>query len=390
MKKASTFLVLSFAMGVACAQSADPVTLAYERNFIRASLSSKLELLSDASRITSVNMVQLYIDALSFVLQSYPYLGNDAQLMEIAVSAASKASIYQDPAVIPVLRDILNEIPDPKVRIACVGTFSGLAKGRKDDIAFLNDWFAANFLAKNDDEKAFVACVEAIGRIGDPRSFPVLFAAATGNYDTAIAEAASKALNAISEGYTDQILAILGQKDVKKMYAAFSIAMLNDSLPVSDRGRIAETAFAGAVGLIASGTAGNPETLKSLLRDSMDTLTKLTWAQSSPTVVRYFYLVQGDYKNDASGIELMIPVVRCMGAMGTTEAAQALSIFLGLLNSDTEQKKGYNEELMLTVIQALGDLGDKSAFDYLLYVGYLDYTETVKKASRDALARLAW
>jgi hypothetical protein len=38
----------------------------------------------------------------------------------------------------------------------------------------------------------------------------------------------------------------------------------------------------------------------------------------------------------------------------------------------------------------LGDLGDKTAFDYLLYVGYLSYPETVKKASRDALARLAW
>jgi len=86
----------------------------------------------------------------------------------------------------------------------------------------------------------------------------------------------------------------------------------------------------------------------------------------------------------------MIPVVRCMGAMGSSDSAQALSIFLGLLNSETEQKKTYNEQLMLAVIQSLGDLGDKTAFDYLLYVGYLDYPETVKKASRDALARLQW
>ena len=45
---------------------------------------------------------------------------------------------------------------------------------------------------------------------------------------------------------------------------------------------------------------------------------------------------------------------------------------------------------MLALIQALGDLGDKTAFDYLLYVGYLEYPESVKKASRDALARLQW
>ena len=87
---------------------------------------------------------------------------------------------------------------------------------------------------------------------------------------------------------------------------------------------------------------------------------------------------------------MLTSVITCMGGMGTTEAAQALSIFLGLLNSETEQKKTYNEQVLLSVIQSLGALGDKSAFDYLLYVGYLDYPETVKQAARDALARLEW
>ena len=127
-----------------------------------------------------------------------------------------------------------------------------------------------------------------------------------------------------------------------------------------------------------------------MIHDTLEKLTALSWSQAAPSVIKYFYQIQGDYKNDKSGVDAMLPVIRCMGAMGTTDSAQALSIFLGLLNSETEQKKIYNEQLMLTLIQALGDLGDKTAFDYLLYVGYLSYPETVKKASRDALARLAW
>ena len=87
---------------------------------------------------------------------------------------------------------------------------------------------------------------------------------------------------------------------------------------------------------------------------------------------------------------MILPVIACMGSMQANEAAQALSIFLGLLNSETEQKKTYNEQLLLAVIKSLGELGDKTAFDYLLYVGYLEYPETVKQASRDALARLNW
>ena len=131
-------------------------------------------------------------------------------------------------------------------------------------------------------------------------------------------------------------------------------------------------------------------THSALMAETMKSLAALKWSQASPVVVKYFYRAQGEYKDADKGVEVLIPVVNCMGAMATTEAAQALSIFLGLLNSETEQKKTYNEQVLLAVIKALGELGDKTAFDYLLYVGYLDYPESVKQASRDALARLQW
>jgi hypothetical protein len=38
----------------------------------------------------------------------------------------------------------------------------------------------------------------------------------------------------------------------------------------------------------------------------------------------------------------------------------------------------------------LGELGDKAAFDYLLQIGYLQYTEPVKRAAKEALLKLRW
>jgi len=174
------------------------------------------------------------------------------------------------------------------------------------------------------------------------------------------------------------------------MYAAFSLAMKKESLSQADRARIAAAAFETGTAITLASGDSQGSTLSTLILESMGQLTALKWSEASPAVVRYFYRIQGDYKNDRGIVDLLIPVAQCMGAMKTQEAAQALSIFLGLLNSETEQKKTYNEQLLLAVIQALGDLGDKTAFDYLLYVGYLDYPESVKKASRDALARLQW
>lgn len=376
------------------AQSTDPVVLSYQRNFVRASMSTKIELLNDASRISSINMAQLYVDALGFAVDSLPVLGSDAQLMELASVAASRASSYQDSAILPAIRSAFKSIPDARVRVSCLNTWSALAKGQKDEIAFLNAWYAESLdLAQKGtqpDAKVMSSCASALGKIGDASSFEVLFRGSVSNLDSSVVQASATALNAINEGYTDGILAIIAKKGIKDMYAAVSLAMKKESLSQTDRARIAAAAFETGTAITLASGDSQGSTLSALILESMGQLTALKWSEASPAVVRYFYRIQGDYKNDRGIVDLLIPVAKCMGAMQTQEAAQALSIFLGLLNSETEQKKTYNEQLLLAVIQALGDLGDKTAFDYLLYVGYLDYPESVKKASRDALARLQW
>lgn len=79
-----------------------------------------------------------------------------------------------------------------------------------------------------------------------------------------------------------------------------------------------------------------------------------------------------------------------IAAVATSDTGQVLSSYLDFLNKSTEQNKAPVEAVVLSVINALGGLGDKSAFDYLLYVTYLDYPETVTTAAREALAKLKW
>ena len=335
-------------------------------------------------------MLPLYENAFSFVVNSYPYLGNDDQLMDIAVTAAEKSVASKDPTIVPSIRSTFEKVSDARARISCLNALAVLAYKRPADIAPINDWFSRNLSEPGSDVKTLAACAVALGKSGDPSSFPILFGAYTGNYDASIVAAARDGLNSLDEGYSENILAILDKKNVKDMYAAFSLAMKKESLTKADRGRIAARAFTIASESVSVEGSPDAETASRIVRNSMIELTSLSWSQASPAVVKYFYTLQQGQGKAAAPAEEIIPAVKCLGAMGTTEAAQTLSIYLGLLNSETEQKKKYDEQLLLVVIQALGDLGDKSAFDYLLYVGYLDYPESVKKASRDALARLAW
>ncbi len=395
MRKAAFAAILSLmAIIPFFSQSVDPSVLSYQRNFIRAGMAAKIEILNDASRITAVNMTPLYVDALAFVHQYYPVLGSDAQLIDLAAVAAKKIAAYNDAAAIIPLRDTFSLLDDSRVRIACVESLSALSADTSGTVAFLGDWFAAAVSppvgAAKPDVRIIAACATALGKLAAISSFDALFIAATGGSDAGVVQASTDAINALRTGYTEKILGKMREGSVQRSRAAFYLALKNDSLSASDRGLIAEAAFHAAAE-DASGDADSGTDLRDdLLMRSLKELKDLRWSQASMALTRYFYARQSDYKNGKISVEKLIPVIDCMGTMQSPDAAQALSIFLGLLNSETEQKKIYDEQLVLAVIHALGDLGDKTAFDYLLYIDYLDYPDSVKKASRDAIARLQW
>jgi hypothetical protein len=80
-------LALGFGSGLQ-AQDADSIVLAYRRNFARASLSTKLELLKEAAARSDASMGPLYDMALRFAVDNSAFLGQDPQLKDLAVLAA--------------------------------------------------------------------------------------------------------------------------------------------------------------------------------------------------------------------------------------------------------------------------------------------------------------
>ena len=78
-----------------------------------------------------------------------------------------------------------------------------------------------------------------------------------------------------------------------------------------------------------------------------------------------------------------VAVGECRVYLKDGEAPKIASCCGGMLNVS-------DEEVLLAVIESLGALGDKAAFDNLLYVTYLPYSETITTAARTALAGLKW
>ena len=154
-----------------------------------------------------------------------------------------------------------------------------------------------------------------------------------------------------------------------------------------EKGEIAQTALEKGL----YGTANGPqdrEILRQMRYESIRMLTKLSWSAATKDVIEHFDQTLQEKILGVGRTTHVLEAIRCLGAMNTHEAAVRLSLYLDLLNSDVERGKNVEDEIVLAVIQNLGELGDKVAFDYLLYARLLDYSDSIKKAAQDSLNQL--
>jgi hypothetical protein len=391
---------LALALGIASAlqaQDAESIVLAYRRNFARASLVTKLELLKEAATRTDAAMGPLYDMALRFAVDNSALLGPDPQLKDLAILAATETGKAAYDKAIDDLWALFQGYKDDDVRAAAVTALGAAGVGESRVAENLNSFLASqNSLFRSGAQPeypALEACIDALGRLGDGSSFPVLFSAYVAGYTPELAAKAAAALGSIKGDYRGYLLRVIAKNPPLEKSAAYAAGMANPNFADDDRGEIAEGAMGAALTATAQSASFSPveiQALRELRLSAARQLQALKWQKASPLAVEHFRLVQADYAKGAASKTDFLEAIACLGAMGSTEAAQALALYLQLINAQTEQGSPYDEDILLASINALGELGDKAAFDYLLQVGYLQYSEAVKRAAKDALLKLRW
>ena len=398
MKRIAAAFALALGISMALqAQDADSIVLAYRRNFARASLVTKLELLKEAASRSDEAMGPLYDMAIRFAVDNSALLGPDSQLKDLAVLAASEAGKAAYGKAVDDLWALFQGYNDLDVRSAAIAALGDAGAGESRVTENLNAFLASqNSLFRSGAQPeypALEACVEALGQLGDGSSFSVLFSAYLAGYSPSLAAKAAKALGSIKGDYRGYLLRVIAKNPPLEKSAAYAAGMDNPNFVDADRGELAEGAMGAALSATAQSAAFSPveiQALRELRLSAARQLRALKWQKASPLAVAHFKLIQSDYAKGAASKAEFLEAIACLGAMGSTEAAQSLALYLQLINAQTEQGAPFDEDILLASINALGELGDKAAFDYLLQIGYLQYTEAVKRAAKDALLKLRW
>jgi hypothetical protein len=368
----------------------DPIVSSYLRNFARASLQTKIQILKDAKDVEGANMGPLYEKALDFVLDNQDLLATDPMIRQLSVLSTQLIGISQYAPARYKIWDLFEIDTGTTVRVAVLNSLGEIAEGDERLIEQINAWlsrqnslFQAN---RQPDLQVIGECVTTLGKIGSENSFPIVFTTMTLNYSEEVTNKAREALKTMEGDFQEMLIRVVEKNPASEKLAALRMALDSGDLSEDEKGLIAEKAL--EMGVTTNPASIEKESMRELRYVAVNTLTARKWSKATPLVIKHFNEIVVEYDRGLVSKTNFLEAIACLGAMGTHEAAERLNLYLGLLNQYKENERPVDEQVVLAVVRNLGILGDRIAADNLLYTQYLNFSSTVRKAAKEAFNNL--
>jgi len=364
----------------------------YKQRFSRADLSFKAQILESAAfdRSLSDSLGQFYDYALQFALDNFELLKNDSDMLKVISVAVNGLRNTGHSESLDALWRLFSGYPDSIIGAEILFAMGKLGKRNSQIIDNINNYLMEkNFLYSSGESVNYAmisACIAAIMDLGDSSSYPALFAVLCADYPEVISYEAQGALELIPGNYKQFLLDTIIKNPPVEKYIALRAGIRSEKLSVSDRGQIAELALEQS---LVSYSEDNAD-LSALRYASVLALIPLRWTRANALAIRNYYRVLSDFQHNIVPKERLLEAIALLGAVGNSDAALALGLQLGLINARTERYGEYDAEITLAIVRALGLIGDKAAFDHLLYVDYLSYPDNILAAAKEAIDRLKW
>ncbi|MDR2210624.1 MAG: hypothetical protein LBO65_04040 [Spirochaetaceae bacterium] len=384
--------VLAFFMSALSLQGQipEPILQSYERIFIRSSLDTKVNVLQDAA--TDDRAAEFYGPlcslALDFVLENAGLFRDDPDMIQIALIAIRGVGSSRYNPGAENLWQVFLQFPDRVIRLEVLQTLPSLdwPPVIEKINRFLGDQNNLYASAISPDPPLLSALFTALGSIGDSRSYPVLFASAL-LYPGDLGVEAARALYAVGGDLPAFLRSVVLKNPPAEKLAAFKMALAWENPEGGERGELAETALEAALGSPASGGA---EELTELRRSALALIRETRWTRAFPQVFTYYTRAMEEFRKDPSRKEDLFDAIACLSALENADAARVLGLQLGLYNSRAASLSGDENEVVLALVRALGDLAYKASFDSLTRIGSLPYPEEIIGAAQEALDKLQW
>lgn len=366
-------------------------------DFVTGSVEDKTTLLENLtiSSNTPELVASIPEEALEFVQETVPLIGTGSGMKELTVAAVPLLQVTAQRQG-ALLWNIFTLFDDSQVKVAVLDAMAATIDSNKRLVSpyleGLHTFVAESVATNTGDVSTSVAAVNLLGKMEDPSSFELLFRLMNSGTSPELGQAIEDALYAVIPSSQTTLLRHISQDTYSSLekYRLFLLVQKNEQISPLFKAEMAEKALSTTIINVEDASQVDSSTI-SLQLAAVQQIAASDWTRAAATVADYYLTAQTQFSEELITQEQFLGIISCMEGLATSHSVSALIDHLGVLNLAAAQElASVNEEVLLAVINSLGALGDKAAFDNLLYVTYLPYPEAITTAARTALAGLKW
>lgn len=363
--------------------------------FIKGNIVDKTKAIKES---TGEDSYWLAEKAIQFALDNKEILGNDRELDALVVSAiltitpeyVASADKLSQAEILFNFTKLFNIFSSSNtVQIAVLSKIL-LLKDSIQTTEFteeLNNYLQSDGIATA-DKSVLKSVISTLESIGNNKSFNILFSLYINPEFESVQNELETTLIKLAPNYIDEILYIINEKDIAKNKPLFEKIVKNSKISKNNLCEIAENLLNSSILYVENSTEKDDFT--KLQIEVLQVLSSNNWTRASSSAISFFIFAKDKFTNGLISEEDMIKIVSSLINVAPIESISPLVSYLVELNSLTEMGKSVSIPVVEAVIKTLGAIGNKSAFDSLLGVTYLNYPESVLSAAREALAGLKW
>lgn len=363
--------------------------------FIKGNIVDKTKVIKES---TGEDSYWLAEKAIEFALDNKEILGNDRELDALVVSAiltitpeyVASADKLSQAEILFNFTKLFNIFSSSNtVQIAVLSKIL-LLKDSIQTTEFteeLNNYLQSDGIATA-DKSVLKSVISTLESIGNNKSFNILFSLYINPEFKSVQNELESTLIKLAPNNIDEILYIINEKNIAKNKPLFEKIVKNSKISKNNLCEIAENLLNSSILYVENST--EKDDFSKLQIEVLQVLSSNNWTRASSSAISFFIFAKDKFTNGLISEEDMIKIVSSLINVAPIESISPLVSYLVELNSLTEMEKSVSIPVVEAVIKTLGAIGNKSAFDSLLGVTYLNYPESVLSAAREALAGLKW
>ena len=267
--------MLLTALSTTFSQDADPLLEAYLRNFARAQVDTKIQILQDAAESGREGMGPLYKEAVEFVLTNNHLLETDPAFQQLALLATKYTGQSGYTGANYMLWDLFQTTRDTTLRVEVLMALGETTAGDDRLIESLNQFLQdqnSSYLAgMRIDRQVLAVCVIVLGKIGHPTSFPVLFTTKHIDHTDKITSYADSSLASIRGDFKELMTAVVRDNSIPEKLAGLRFALESSRLSDEEKGEVAQAALEAGLFDFFSRTSGNGSSPENAVRIGQST-----------------------------------------------------------------------------------------------------------------------